>query len=745
MEPMRSSPIVAARALPPGAGSAADGITVFTPYFAAKTPERQAELDLCLRQNLACAALGRLVLMIDDGHVPPLEHPKLQIHRMDGRPSYLHWWQLTEALADGHVSILANSDIYFDETLPRVKTALAGPRRFLALSRHEKVGDGLQPHANPKWSQDVWGVRAGQALAPSLRQALNVPLGVPRCDNKIAYLFAVHGWAVHNPMQDLRSVHVHETQQRHYDKKTDTTVMGGVAYVHPSPSLADASQVELEVWVRNAGAVLGVKLNSSLDRWLAEAEAGAGQVPALVSPGALAVPAPATVPQPVPVPALVRPVVERQTLPAIQAVGDVRLVQRAMREGALVFSAGHRFKVYRSADGCMAVDSLSPAAAQWLPAALQGQADLTSQPEALLAAFVPPVADTRPLRIGLRPRDKADVQFWQYPAATERQAFENHLATAVGSNLDPANRLVHTYLALPWATYIDKKHLPDEVVRLCGPRLAGLAALARQLGFALRVHTVCQQIHWRRLADTFCQIGITDLHLSHAEHSIDPRREGWPFKVHSWPLFAPNIEVPERRAGLLVGKAVADKRYLASFIGAHMPHYRSDVRLQLAEAAQAAARSDILVDLGKEWHFNKLVYQEQVQHKPLAEADAQQVAAAAQRYNEVLSDSVFSLCPEGAGPNTLRIWESLAVGAIPVVIAKDWTPPDSHADGLSLHQCALFTDQPIDPTLFARLAAIPLETKQEMQLAGLQAYAAFRQRLAFPAAAPADRRCVGQT
>ena len=411
-----------------------------------------------------------------------------------------------------------------------------------------------------------------------------------------------------------------------------------------------------------------------------------------------------------------------------------------MREGALVFSAGHRFKVYSVAAGCMAVDSLSPAAAQWLPAALNGLADLRSAPAALLAAFVPPVADTRPLRIGLRPNDKADVQFWQYPAATERQACENHLATAPGSNVDPAQRLVHTYLALPWATYIDKKQLPDDVLRLCGPRLAGLAALAEQLGFALRVHTVCQQIHWRRLVDTFGKIGVTDLHLSHDEHSIDPVREGWPFRVHSWPLFAPNIEVPERRAGLVIGKPVADKRYLASFIGAHMPHYRSDVRLQLADAAQAAARDDILVDLGQEWHFNKLVYQEQVQHKPLAEADALQLAAATQRYNEVLSDSVFSLCPEGAGPNTLRIWESLAVGAIPVVIDSGWRPAALGAGNTKspLHDCCIFW--PIDQVaaLWPALNGTTAAQRAAMQAKAVALYQQVRQLTAWQPTVRAD-------
>ena len=703
----------------------ATAITVFTPYFAARTAERQAEFDLCLRHNLACDAIDQLVLLIDDGHIPPMAHPKLLIRRFDSRPTYLQWLDLTDGLPAGQLSILANTDIYFDETLPKVQTALATIGRFLALSRYEKVADTLQRHNNPKWSQDVWGLRTGQALGPSLRKSLDIPLGVPRCDNKIAYLFAVHGWAIHNPMNDVRTVHVHETQQRHYNKTTDMTVMGGVAYVQPSASLADASKLEFEVWTRNAGAVQSVKINGSLDRWLEEIAADS------VKPTALLAGKPRH--------AVDRSLAQFREAPlpvsgsASGSVGDARQVQQAMREGDLVFSACRRFKVYRWGGRCMAVDSLSTSAAQWLPKSMASLAELGSRAEALLAAFVPPVVDIRPIRIGERPHDKADAHFWQYPAATERQAFENHLAMARGSNVDAAQRVVHTYLALPWATYIDKKHLPDEVVRLNGPRLAGLAALAQELGFHLKVHTVCQQIHWRRFVDTFIQIGITDLHLSHDEQSIDPAREGWPFRVHSWALFAPNIEVSERRLGLVIGKPVAEKRYLASFIGAHMPHYRTDVRLRLAESAQDAGRDDILVDLGKEWHFNKMVYQEQVQHELMAETEHAAERAATLRYNQVLSDSVFSLCPEGAGPNTLRIWESLAVGAIPVVIDSGWRPPivRTSADRLTLQDCFIFWPRDQISDLWRKLERMSNERLEMMQKKAMALYQSVRQLTAW--------------
>ena len=39
------------------------------------------------------------------------------------------------------------------------------------------------------------------------------------------------------------------------------------------------------------------------------------------------------------------------------------------------------------------------------------------------------------------------------------------------------------------------------------------------------------------------------------------------------------------------------------------------------------------------------------------------------KYNQLLLNSRYSLCPSGSGPNSIRFWESLAVGSIPVLLA----------------------------------------------------------------------------
>jgi hypothetical protein len=46
-----------------------------------------------------------------------------------------------------------------------------------------------------------------------------------------------------------------------------------------------------------------------------------------------------------------------------------------------------------------------------------------------------------------------------------------------------------------------------------------------------------------------------------------------------------------------------------------------------------------------------------------------------QRFREVLNRSRFVLCPRGKGTSSIRLYETLAAGRVPVIIADDWVPP----------------------------------------------------------------------
>lgn len=690
-------------------------IILFTPYFASTTPERQLELDECLRRNVACDVIQKIFLLIDDGRHPPLSDKKVEVVHVAGRPTYRQWVDLSQMKGRSGISILANSDIYFDATLENIRQIFCRTHAFVALSRHERRADTITPHPNPHWSQDVWALHTAADIPDSLKRALDIPLGVPRCDNKVAYCFAVHGWNLFNPLHFIHGIHVHETQQRNYDKKADLTVMGGVAYVHPSRALVEPAQVEIDIWAKNAEAISAVRLNKTLDLWVGESK----KVQPAVDRGR-STQAP-------------RDTVRRQDrsrIPAGPANHPASVEERYefVTQGKVVFDYLRRFQIYRYRDELLCLDWLQPALTRKVPLAAMPLApnNGASLPQDLLVHFIPPLLDIRPIIIRDRPQQSKDCHFWQYPCTTEKQAYDNQRGIQAGCRIDSARGIIHTYLGLPWATYIDKKYFLEDVLPRLRPRVSGYKRLARAHGYELALHTVCQHIHWRRLVDRFHEVGITDLHLSHCEKSIDTQRDGYHFRIHSWPLIAVNIEEPSRSAGLRVGKPIAEKRYLASFIGAHMPHYRTNIRLRLLEAARADGGDDLLVDLGDEWHFNKIVYQEQVQNKALQPPERQEHDAATLRYNQTLSDSIFSLCPEGAGPNSLRIWESLAVGAIPVVIAEEWIPPAIPGSGPGLEDCCIFVTAAELQGLFSRLRAIELTKIKAMQAACIKAYERIR-------------------
>ena len=44
-------------------------------------------------------------------------------------------------------------------------------------------------------------------------------------------------------------------------------------------------------------------------------------------------------------------------------------------------------------------------------------------------------------------------------------------------------------------------------------------------------------------------------------------------------------------------------------------------------------------------------------------------------FRRIMDESVFSLCPSGTGPNSIRLWESLLNGSIPVILADTWQAP----------------------------------------------------------------------
>lgn len=702
-------------------------IVLHTPYYRASSLARQKEIDTCLAKNVECAFIDEIVLFIDDDSLPPVNSSRISVVRLKERPRYSDWILQSKKLPAGTISLLANSDIYFDHSLAQLRVAISDDNTFLALSRYDPDSDvGLKLRDNPHWTQDTWGYQvSSRAMDDALVRALGIPLGVPRCDNKVAYLFAIRGWKIVNPSKFIRSVHVHDTNERGYDKKRDKTVIGGVAYVHPGNSVDAAASIEVDIWAQGCEAIKKVSLNRSFDKW---ARDGSGERSIAVEPRFNA------------------RVIMGARISRSGAMSGHRFSPASISEcadaifnGKVIMEFRSRFKVASHKGDLFFIDSLQIRKAVKVGgSSISNSSDGAIPAFIAMAAFIPASMDMYPVEIEARPTDSSDVNFWQYPALTERKAWENHADIETGANVDKKTGTAHVYIGLPWATYIDKKRTPDDLMSIVRVRIEGWKALAEQCGYDLNVHTACQHIHWRRIVEQCIILGVTDLHVSHKIHGED--RQGMDLRIHGWPLIAVNVENQERRAGLVIGKEISAKKYLASFVGAHAKNYRSQVRLLLREEAARDGGTDIYFELKDEWHYERIVYREQVRGEVLCAVDHTADERETQKYNEIVSDSIFSLCPEGSGPNTLRLWESMAVGSIPVVVTDDWGRVDTSPLGIKLEECCIFIKSSEISGLFDRLRSIPEGAIADMQKKCLELYPLVSNMKAFNPL-PAAKEC----
>jgi hypothetical protein len=148
--------------------------------------EREAELLYCWHQN---AAIFDVVTAIQ------------------GRPDFSELFAM--CLPD-HVNVIANSDIYFDHTL-RENSDTLDPDQCWALSRWEDLGGTTLLPYHRSDSQDAWVVRGGPWTVDA-----PFPMGIPGCDNAIAYELKAMGLDVINPCRTVHAIHLHTSNYRTY-------------------------------------------------------------------------------------------------------------------------------------------------------------------------------------------------------------------------------------------------------------------------------------------------------------------------------------------------------------------------------------------------------------------------------------------------------------------------------------------------------------------------------------------------
>lgn len=197
------------------------------------------------------------------------------------------------------------------------------------------------------------------------------------------------------------------------------------------------------------------------------------------------------------------------------------------------------------------------------------------------------------------------------PVATEYQAYCCLKNRPLASDIN--------YIAIPWVLLINS----NSINKMSVHKVDG--------GF-----TICQHIRFKEIIPMLEKMGITILFTPHV-------MEGEQFgsvTVLPFPHYSVNgIEPAEHK----------DVWY--SFIGSDTHSTRKQLfQMEHPEGAIVKSR-DI-------WHFA-----------------SRNKAEEEKEYKDVLARSRYSLCPRGTGASTIRFWESLEAGAIPVMIGDDMMFP----------------------------------------------------------------------
>ena len=191
-------------------------------YFKPYSAKREREINHCLKNNLACKYIDKIVLLNEEIYKLP-KNDKLKQVSIGKRMTY---WDVLEYIQKevpkGTLVAFSNSDIYLDDTWKLIwSTSIRD--KFISLLRYEEP---TKANEEPKLfgpradSQDTWLLHADSLKARTLKKEdFDFEFGRAGCDNAINLSMLKAKFLVCNPCLTIRTIHCHHSGIRTYDPK----------------------------------------------------------------------------------------------------------------------------------------------------------------------------------------------------------------------------------------------------------------------------------------------------------------------------------------------------------------------------------------------------------------------------------------------------------------------------------------------------------------------------------------------
>lgn len=252
---------------------------------------------------------------------------------------------------------------------------------------------------------------------------------------------------------------------------------------------------------------------------------------------------------------------------------------------------------------------------------------------------------------------KKQIQ-WEYNLQTEFMTF-NYIKN---NNI----KLPLPYIAFPWAFLIDTfnckyknkcKTFYDFMFRL------GLIDILNKYKNCI---TTVQSYHLNSLLEDFQKMNIKFIFYTHTTFKImNQSLQKYNIKLIPYHIYPSNTKY-----------TLNDKNYKCSFIGT--VNYNLDkptkIRNEMVKCCKNIPNS--FIETINEWHYNDLIFGDQLKVLNFKKSYKNDMKERENKYSNIMSKSIFSLCPLGIGPNSIRLWESFFYDSIPILISDDLMLPN---------------------------------------------------------------------
>jgi hypothetical protein len=212
-----------------------DNIYLIFQFFIPSNEERYNEIKYCLRRNIELNKFTKIILLneriytkeelgLNDSEMLNIKQVNIKL-----RMRYIDCFkQVLKLNLDGYI-VIANSDIFFDDTISNVRrSCLSQEKSLYALIRFEynpsislndcklftiQGTDTLHPGCQDTW---IYHTKYITEINMDLIKHGIYKLGVPGCDSKIAMGFSLMGFKCINEPYNIRTYHYHTSPLRNY-------------------------------------------------------------------------------------------------------------------------------------------------------------------------------------------------------------------------------------------------------------------------------------------------------------------------------------------------------------------------------------------------------------------------------------------------------------------------------------------------------------------------------------------------